>query len=71
MLSTEQEQYLANLADQGIAAAEAEAARIAQAEAKRVVDAEREAKLEELKVQAEALIATGIEEFETSIKPKG
>ena len=67
-LTTEQEKYLADLADKGIA----EQADIEARTAKDIKDAEvavaREAKLAELKAQADELIATGLQEFEATIE---
>ena len=67
-LTTEQEKYLADFADKGIA----EQADIEARTAKDIKDAEvavaREAKLAELKAQADELIATGLQEFEATIE---
>jgi hypothetical protein len=67
MFTPEQEQYLADLADKGLAELAEIEARNEQIEEETVTNAARAEKLAELEVQAQALISDGLTEFDAKV----
>lgn len=70
MLTKEQEEFLADFADKGIAEKAAIDIRNAEIDLDTKIRTAREAKKAELEMQAEELIQAGLDDFETNEAPK-